>query len=481
LQSNDISLNQSFVQKLRTIPLNDPTLVPALFERSQIDKKAFFKIATPLTVEDGVFQKALITWINPAAFKEAFSQAGVFEKFLFLGTGEILVRSVISSQDPNRVPVESYWDKSFLKQIPQPDSKLSNAQIQLANAQNRWSFDGFIGHSYKSRIPNLYVSVLSSESSLLETILAVARRSAYLGLAILCLSLVIGVIFADSVVKPLLSLVNVANSISEGKFDIHLKPQSRDEIATLTNAFNHMAQGLAERERIKEVFGKFHSKAVFQKLLVEDRIRLGGERVPVTVFFSDIRSFTNTSESMAPEQVVEFLNEYMSEMVAVIEKHGGVVDKYVGDAIMAIWGLPEANPSVDAQNAVRACLEMRERLVLLNERRKLRGQNPIQIGMGLNSGEVVAGNIGSPSRMEYTVIGDTVNTASRMESLTKEMGTDFLINESTVALLPQKENFSFEGPFETKVKGKADKVLVYGCTSEIFIAHFNPPPNPKAA
>jgi adenylate cyclase len=199
-------------------------------------------------------------------------------------------------------------------------------------------------------------------------------------------------------------------------------------------------------------------------LLQEDRIRLGGEKIPVTVFFSDIRSFTSSSEKMAPEAVVEMLNEYMSEMVSVIEKWGGVVDKYVGDAIMAIWGMPTQDPARDAEKAVFACLEMRLKLAELNERRRHRDQPPIQIGMGLNSGEVIAGNIGSPSRMEYTVIGDTVNTASRMESLTKEHKTDFLLNESTAALLTPGR-FELLGPIETAAKGKAQSVLVYGCES----------------
>jgi adenylate cyclase len=166
---------------------------------------------------------------------------------------------------------------------------------------------------------------------------------------------------------------------------------------------------------------------------------------------------------MQPEQVVEMLNEYMTEMVTVIEKYEGVVDKYVGDAIMAVWGMEHAgHPDQDAERAVKACLEMREKLAELNERRAKRGDFPLKIGMGLNSGEVIVGNIGSQSRMEYTVIGDTVNTASRMESLTKEFETDFLVNESTKNLL-DKETFSFTEPMFASAKGKAEKIQIFGC------------------
>jgi adenylate cyclase len=467
MKTSDIQIQTASIEKIKGFNFDDSSNVPALFEKSTIDSTPFFRITTALSLNTTDpthrVQKVLITWLNPSAFKEAFSQAGTFEKFLFLENGEMLTRSIVSGHDKTRIPELVKWDQRLLKQLPLASTKLTNSRLTYNLEHNKLTEGGFIGHSYRSRLPGVYVAVLSSEASLLETIFSVARRSAYLGLAILCLSLAIGVVFSDSVVKPLLNLVEVSRMISEGSFNIQLKPQGRDEIATLTNAFNQMALGLAERERIKEVFGKFHSKAVFQKLLQEEKLRLGGERIPVTVFFSDIRSFTSSSEAMSPEEVVEFLNEYMSEMVAVIEQYGGVVDKYVGDAIMAIWGMPEPNPEKDAEFALLACLEMRQKLNDLNERRKSRGQSPIQIGMGLNSGVVVAGNIGSPSRMEYTVIGDTVNTASRMESLTKDFQTDLLLNESTVGLISNIERFQLVGPYETKVKGKQDKALVYGC------------------
>jgi adenylate cyclase len=289
-----------------------------------------------------------------------------------------------------------------------------------------------VGSFFKPGVGDLTVVTWTTEDRILETPRKIAIQSLFLGLGILSLAIVFVVFFADSLARPIQHLVHATKLISSGDFKARAKPSTRDELRSLGEAFNEMASGLAERERIKDIFGKFHSKAVFSKLLQEDRLRLGGEKIPVTVFFSDIRSFTSKSEKMLPEKVVEMLNEYMTEMVSVIERHDGIVDKYVGDAIMAVWGMPQGNPALDARKAVLACLEMREQLKKLNERRKARGEPPLEIGMGLNSGEVIAGNIGSASRMEYTVIGDTVNTASRMESLTKDFRTDFLIHESTV-------------------------------------------------
>src|SRR5262249_35275606 len=146
--------------------------------------------------------------------------------------------------------------------------------------------------------------------------------------------------------------------------------------------------------------------------LLKGNLELGGSKKMVTVFFSDIRGFTAFSEGHTPEQVVQMLNEYFQIMVGIINKHGGIVDKFIGDAIMAVWGAPNATDR-DTQNAVKACIEMRQALNSLNELRAGRGQVPIKIGMGLHRGEAISGTIGSSERMEYTVIGDTVNQSSR--------------------------------------------------------------------
>src|SRR5690606_32137592 len=138
-------------------------------------------------------------------------------------------------------------------------------------------------------------------------------------------------------------------------------------------------------------------------------------------------------------------------MVKIIFKRSGVVDKYIGDAILAVWGVPEGQPK-DAYNAVRACLEMRDYMKNFNKKRKAMGQNEIHIGMGLHSGEVLAGNIGSTERLEYTVIGDTVNQASRIEGATKTLSADLLISDSTLTLVGQ-EGIVAGPPISIKVKG----------------------------
>jgi adenylate cyclase len=409
---------------------------------------------TSVSHEGDEIHTIMALFIDPKTLASPFKGDGVSELVLFDGRGNILLKSESASGDGliqgRSVPTE-------LSQVAAA-SPLTNGIITISlrdGAQH-------IGSFYRTGVSDVSVGVLISEEKAFEAPRLVARRSIYLGFAILGVALACAILFSESLVSPIRKLADAAQKIADGDFQAKVYPETKDEIATLGSAFNQMASGLAEREKLKDVFTKFHSKHVVDKLMSEDRIKLGGERVPTTVFFSDIRSFTSSSEKMTPEDVVRMLNEYMTKMVSEIEEYGGVVDKYVGDAIMAVWGLTERNPPKDAEMALRACLSMRERLVQLNEFKKARGQDPIAIGMGLNSGEVISGNIGSPSRMEFTVIGDTVNTASRMESLTKEFKTDLLINESTVKLLPPGV-FDLTGPFEAHAKGKAEAILVYGC------------------
>jgi adenylate cyclase len=194
---------------------------------------------------------------------------------------------------------------------------------------------------------------------------------------------------------------------------------------------------------------------------MKGELSLGGETKRVTVFFSDIRSFTAISEKLEPSEVVEFLNDYMTRMVDCVEKTGGVVDKFIGDAVMAVWGAPlsAGSPARDAFNCVKAALLMRSALYQFNKGRGGDKKPLIRIGCGINTGDVVAGQIGSSRRMEYTVIGDAVNLASRTEALNKPLGTDILITENTRSLIG-KYLVTEEMPSIT-VKGKEKPVRMF--------------------
>ncbi|MEN9835489.1 MAG: hypothetical protein RL011_1682, partial [Pseudomonadota bacterium] len=209
---------------------------------------------------------------------------------------------------------------------------------------------------------------------------------------------------------------------------------------------------------VKALFNKFHGSSVTDSLLASDQVSIGGTKRSVVVLFSDIRSFTSYSESRKPEEVVGMLNEYFGYMVNVIHKNHGVVDKFIGDAIMAVWGAPQSTGD-DTYHAVRAAIDMRLALADLNKVRISRGEEPIMIGIGLHFGDAISGTIGSENRMEYTVIGNTVNTTSRIEASTKAFGADLLISEDLANKV--KERFIIELAGKTEVKGRSEVLSLF--------------------
>ncbi|MDH5174171.1 MAG: adenylate/guanylate cyclase domain-containing protein, partial [Elusimicrobiota bacterium] len=181
--------------------------------------------------------------------------------------------------------------------------------------------------------------------------------------------------------------------------------------------------------------------------------------------------FTAMSEKLPPEEVVDFLNEYFSEMVSVVTKYEGTLDKFIGDALLAVFGAPIAHPD-DARKAVFAALEMQEKLKEFNKNRVMKGKNEIRIGIAVHTGNLVAGNIGSEVRMEYTVIGDTVNLTSRLEPLNKQFGTQILISESTYSEV--KDYIEVREIPAVELRGKEEKVKVYDVLGKK--RKFSPPP-----
>jgi len=289
----------------------------------------------------------------------------------------------------------------------------------------------------------------------------VVRKNLALTVAVLIIAALIAIVMGSrlaSLMSRALTRLNGAYKNIERDDYTHVEGvKTGDEIELLAVGFNSMVDGLRERDKLRATMGKYMTQSVMDHLM-RGKVELGGEALTVTILFTDIRSFTSISETMSAHELVKLLNEYFTEMVTVIMEEGGVVDKYIGDAIMAVFGAPVSKPD-DARRAVRAAVRLRHALTKLNERLAERGAPPIKTGIGLHTGEVVAGNIGSEARMEYTVIGDAVNLASRLESSTKELGTDVLISEDTNALLDNE--VETRAVREITVKGRAKPVIVY--------------------
>jgi class 3 adenylate cyclase len=256
------------------------------------------------------------------------------------------------------------------------------------------------------------------------------------------LATILGLVFAAlvsaGVTRPVRRLLEGARAVEAGNLDETLVATSRDEIGHLTIAFNQMVEQLRLKERLRETFGKYVDPRVVEGLISGPALAAEGQRRVMTVLFCDVKGFTSTSEGMTPQGLVKVMNRYFSTMSAPIRQHQGVIDKYIGDAIMAYWGPPFAADAEQAQLASLAALEM---LALVPQLRaelpELLGvrtlPNTFDIRIGIATGEVLVGSIGSELMMSYTVMGDTVNLASRLEGANKEYGGRILVSEATVA------------------------------------------------
>lgn len=258
--------------------------------------------------------------------------------------------------------------------------------------------------------------------------------------------------------QPIKKLVSGTFQVKNGNYNYSIKISTKDEIEDLGTSFNDMTKGLAERELIKDTFGKYVSKDVAEKIL-KNEIKIEGESVNTTVLFQDIRGFTTLSESMSPEKLVAFLNRFFNSMSPIIINNGGIIDKYIGDAIMAHFGTIKKYGD-DEYRAVKAAIEISSALSSVNQNQIKLGEAPVDIGIGIHTGNVIAGNIGSKERMEYSVIGDTVNTASRLEGITKLFGSKVIISETTYEKVKDKIQY-IRTLGAVVLKGKTKPIKIY--------------------
>jgi adenylate cyclase len=242
----------------------------------------------------------------------------------------------------------------------------------------------------------------------------------------LCSAILIG----RSVAQPVDQLRTAAQAVTEGQLNVHVPLRRADEFGALISEFNRMVTGLREKERLRQSFGLHVGEKAAEEILARDP-GLGGTEQVITVMFVDIRSFTARSAHLSPDKAVGLLNEFLHAMVEVVEgEHGGMINKFLGDGFMALFGVG-GNSQSHADKALAAGTSMERALERLNLGRVQRGEEPIGIGIGINTGPAIVGSIGSPARMEFTVIGNTVNVASRIEALNKTLGTTLLLSKAT--------------------------------------------------
>jgi len=367
-------------------------------------------------------------------------------------TAKVNLGVLSSIWEKTKTTAKFVFDESirFLKKYDLPVIKEKEKKIRQ-----------FVAYTKLSSV-NAIVITSIEYNKIFEGIAATTRRNIYLTIAVLSISIIFIWFFSKTISNPIKSLASAARQIEYGKFDVKLFSKANDELGVLTMSFGKMCAAL-------NIFGKFTNKDIAVKAM-RGEIKPGGLPKHGTIFFSDIREFTAKSENFtkffgaeASDKIVFWLNQYFTQMVDCVEKTNGCVDKFIGDAVMAHWGTASSagSPRKDAFNCVKAALMMRKALYFMNcARRAGDPANPsIRIGCGINSGVVTAGQLGSDLRMEYTVIGDPVNLASRLEALTKPLGVDIIISEDTWRLVGDK--FITEEMPPVSVKGKAKPVRIF--------------------
>lgn len=310
--------------------------------------------------------------------------------------------------------------------------------------------------------------------SLAETFLVRPGRITRLqvfGLAAVSFLLVIalGVWVANRITRPLMRVVAASAQVAEGNLEVQVDPTGDDEVAVLAHSFNEMIAGLREGSLYRDLLGRTVSPEVREQLrqgFASGQLRLEGQEAVATVLMSDIRSFTTLSEAEDPGTILNWLNEFFSELVPIITAHGGVISKFEGDAVLAFFGiLPRPLPAQEsAYQACQTALAMLNAVERLNARRVARSETAFTVGIGINTGPVIAGGLGSTDRLHYTIIGDTVNTTARLESLTRLLGevSGAVISQHTLfALQDHHHEFQLESLGAHTVKGKVEQLLVY--------------------
>lgn len=306
----------------------------------------------------------------------------------------------------------------------------------------------------------------------LDEKLAPARRLERVLLIVACGTLLLaalaGIKFARRLSEPVQQLAAHTRIIAAGNYEKRIDLPRTDELGQLATAFNAMSAGLAERERLRDLFDKNVSPEIAAQLLRDDA--LGGEVREVTILFADLRGFTTMSEHLSPHDLIQLLNRYLERMSAEIHRHGGTIDKFIGDEIMVLFGAPVAHED-SAARALATALAMERALAKLNaELAEEAAANPaaklptaLGVGIGINTARVVSGNIGTHKRQNYSVIGDGVNIAARLQSLTRttEYRTNIITSAATVAALRDPKAFALRPLGRAQVKGRGEPVDVF--------------------
>lgn len=409
----------------------------------------------PVEDEDSNNNVVLVIMVKLEIILDAFKKSGITETFMVGSDG-----TVIAHHDPKMVT-------SVKNMINSP---IVRGMLASTTSNGQQSFEGEDGSRYlgsyqklKYRFTNIGIISTVPEDKAFEAVYDIQERNIYIMVIALCISLLVIVYFSQTITTPILDLLTETVKISKGIFKLGIERTTNDEVGILTDYFITMARGLEEREKVKSILGSMIDPVVVQEAMGDlGALKRGSEKV-ITAFFSDVAGFSTISEQLTSVQLASLLNEYLSAMTIILQGHKGVLDKYIGDAIVGIFGAPVdvEDHSIKACNAsllmINKLLDLKEYWIKNNLYSKEAQEMDVRIG--LNTGLAKVGFMGTDNMGSYTMMGDTVNLAARLEAAGKDYGVNILISEMVKENI--KNEFFIRELDLVRVKGKNEPVKLY--------------------
>ena len=437
----------------------------------------FFQMLLILYLLEIIFREAIFYYfgrVSPDKSPVRHAYKLSVSTWLVMGLISIALFEAVYSQNipwhSNLKLMSAYWllGAGIMSQI---EYTIFERAFKLKKTKSEFKY--FLDSLTKRISESMVVFTLVPSVTLLITILRyvyqdkiipfpIAIEVFFIGFFLILASLVAGYIFSKQLTKDTANILKVINKFEKGQFP-KIPSIRTDEIGRISFEMNQMISSLKEKEVIQKAFGYFVSSEIAKDFLNEYSddenadLREKGRIKNLTILMSDIRDFTKFSENKEPDEVTSILNEYFSEMVDIIEKHGGIINKFIGDGLMAVFGLVNKNDLSSSTNAVNSSIAMRKSLKQLNERLGL----SLRFGIGIHYGKVLSGYIGSRNRLEYTVIGATVNEASRIEQETKKEGMPNILYSQEVAQELSNDGLDSKFIKEVNVKGFEKEILLH--------------------
>ena len=418
--------------------------------------RAAFYIAGPVFLDDELVGVVLVGSYLDQLAADLRMDSGAHHATIYASNGHPLV-TTFPVEAGSTVDITPEWYADVMSQ--QTNTLIKT--IQMGDQQYSQAFLPFEArHGADMAVLSIalsqgYLMHASPVSRLSLTLIIIAALLGILG---------IGTMIARHITRPVLAVALASRQVAQGDLNQQVQVNTQDEVGELADAFNTMVDQLRLAETVKDIFGRAVSPEVSAALIqavTNGEISLGGENRVVTILFSDIKSFTTFSEQHTAGQVVAMLNEFVTTIYPAIVEHGGVINKFGGDSTLALFGAPIHQPD-HARRAALTGLAMQQAVADMNVRRVDRGQIPIYTGIGINTGQVVVGTVGTDERLEYTTIGDPVNAASRIEGLTRRFENhDVLISQATLDAMGPDHGLVIEDLGMCDVKGKTSQIHIY--------------------